>query len=299
MTVAQLSAGASFGDMALLYNTVRTATIRCINDGTVFRISRAAYIITLQDVVEGGQAADAHGARRSERRDVGAASSVEEAAPWLFDALAAEEGQQKNLVRTVQELALEQGDAACESASPWGPTIFVVTAGELEFQGDSSKASRDGGLWRVSSMGELCTDTTLLEGDVFAIGRPGDEGLLAILYSHWIDSEAKSEAQLLTQQGKDADEGSIKTSLRSRHKLRLLGGSLNGCFIRAITDTRCSLVPFKEYLHLLPITTIQVSSSQAASSKSQCPLLPPHPSSLTSLSLSLSCAVYTGSALIH
>ena len=114
-------------------------------------------------------------------------------------------------------------------------------------------------------MGELCTDTTLLEGDVFAIGRPGDEGLLAILYSHWIDSEAKSEAQLLTQQGKDADEGSIKTSLRSRHKLRLLGGSLNGCFIRAITDTRCSLVPFKEYLHLLPITTIQVSSSQAAS----------------------------------
>ena len=47
--VAQLSSGASFGDMALLYSTTRTATVRCLEAGSVFRIGRAAYILAVRD----------------------------------------------------------------------------------------------------------------------------------------------------------------------------------------------------------------------------------------------------------
>ena len=42
--VARLRSGATLGEMALLHSTVRTATVRCVEDGTVFRLSRAAYL---------------------------------------------------------------------------------------------------------------------------------------------------------------------------------------------------------------------------------------------------------------
>ena len=56
--VAQLSSGASFGDMALLYSTTRTATVRCLEAGSVFRIGRAAYILAVRDAPEAAGGAE-------------------------------------------------------------------------------------------------------------------------------------------------------------------------------------------------------------------------------------------------
>ena len=46
-------------------------------------------------------------------------------------------------------------------------------------------------MWRESALGELCSDTTLRRGDVIALGRPGDEAMLAAFHSASASAEGK------------------------------------------------------------------------------------------------------------
>ena len=122
--VAVLSRGASFGEMALLYSTTRTATVRCTDMGHVFRLARAAYLLavrgdTVAEAAKGG-AASAGGAAKK-----GASASMEESPPWLLTMLS-DKSVQGALLKTLQEVALQPGEAAFGESSPIGPAIVVV-----------------------------------------------------------------------------------------------------------------------------------------------------------------------------
>jgi cGMP-dependent protein kinase len=246
--------------MALLHSTVRTATVRCVEEGIVFRISRAAYLLSLLESGEDGneqqQTAGTLTGKMKDRRT----HPIETASRWLFSLLG-ETGEQerkvdyRNLLKAVQEVFLEPGESSFGEESPIGAAIAVVTQGSLTFTGDASKASRDDGIWRVSAFGELCSSTTLNEGDVFAIGRPGDEGILAVLYGHHVDQQQGGAGE--------GEAASLKNSFRTQNKLRLLGGSHHRCRVEAIDDVRLQLIPLKEYMNLLPISEHLLNSTDA------------------------------------
>ena len=201
--VAKLASGAFFGEMALLSNTTRTATIRCLEDGSVFRIARAAYLFAIrEDVPESDMTSPASTStnaspsmnRPTGGKQKGAVAQVEESPPWFLSLLPAgeEKAKQKALLKTLQEVALEAGETTFGASSPIGPAIVLVLDGEIQITGDPTKATRDDGLWRVSAFGDLATDATMRTGDVFAVGGPGDEGRLALLYAHWLERETET-----------------------------------------------------------------------------------------------------------
>lgn len=92
-------------------------------------------------------------------------------------------------------------------------------------------------MWRVAAFGDLCTDTALHPGDILALGRPGDEGLLAVLYAH------------------------AAAAFPQRGQLRLLGGSHHRCVAKAMGEVRCTALPLQEYLNLLPHSDAILSST--------------------------------------
>ena len=49
--------------------------------------------------------------------------------------------------------------------------------------------------------GDFCADTKLTKGDVFAVGGPGDEGLLATMYNYIANEEAKVAANAAADRG--------------------------------------------------------------------------------------------------
>lgn len=70
--------------------------------------------------------------------------------------------------------------------------LLVIVSGSVNFQGDPSKKTRDGGMWRDSALGELCSDAVLSAGDVIALGRPGDEGMLAQFHAMSSTSQVRT-----------------------------------------------------------------------------------------------------------
>ena len=42
-----------------------------------------------------------------------------------------------------------------------GGVLLLLLEGDLQFTGDPHKVHRDGGVWRASAFGELCTDALL------------------------------------------------------------------------------------------------------------------------------------------
>jgi CRP-like cAMP-binding protein len=170
--VAKLQEGASFGEMALLYPTARTATVRCVEAGSVCRLGRPAYLFCLRDAPDDNGARPGTASARNSSAGLKPKDTIDEAAPWLVAPLPDRE-QAKTLLKTVQEVHLEPDEPAFGESEPIGPTIVVVLTGEITLKGDSSKASRDDGLWRVSAFGDHAADATLKPGDVFAIGTPG------------------------------------------------------------------------------------------------------------------------------
>ena len=77
IVVAHLGSSACLGEMALLYNATRTASVQATTDTQVFCLSRAAYQLTLIE-----EPADSGG-------KTGRSSRLEELrrAPWIYDAL--------------------------------------------------------------------------------------------------------------------------------------------------------------------------------------------------------------------
>ena len=105
-----------------------------------------------------------------------------------------------------------------------GGVLLLLLEGDLQFTGDPHKVHRDGRVRRASAFGarahttpdttpsppppqnltpfpapsppgELCTDAVLRAGDVLAIGRPGDETMLAVLYNAAMETEKPPEGQ--------------------------------------------------------------------------------------------------------
>ena len=134
MKVAQLTSGASFGEMALLYSTVRTATIRCASSGTCFRLGRAAYLLAVRDAPEGAPEMAAAGASKDPspngQRRVGRPtqqSDVENAGAWLFEMINGK--LQQNLLKTVQEV---RAATRVTDPSPAPTNMFHFEAGAQE-----------------------------------------------------------------------------------------------------------------------------------------------------------------------
>jgi hypothetical protein len=140
--------------------------------------------------------------------------------------------------KAMQEVRVPGGESMLKHGQVGG-VLLLLLEGELQFSGDPHKGHRDAGVWRSAAFGELyaappldpptrqqsrharcprlraarrrrCTDAILGPGDVVAIGRPGDEGLLAVLY--------KAAAEK-SRQG----------------VLKLMGGSGHRCGMRSLT----------------------------------------------------------------
>jgi len=109
-------------------------------------------------------------------------------------------------------------------SSQVGGVLLLLLDGELQFSGDPHKIHRDSGVWHSAAFNELCTDAILGAGDVVAIGRPGDEGLLAVLYN---------------------------AAEQSTGKLKLLGGSNHRCSVRSLTEVRFLAIAMQELLHYI------------------------------------------------
>ena len=247
--VARLMKGAAFGEMALLHNTQRTATVRCIDEGHVFRLSRAAYQLAMME--EGGGTLGNMKMKGGKKED---GSTLEKIAPWVFDSIGDTAMMSvevlkdyKGLLKAASDFPLEAGEHAFSHTAERdliGPALILVGSGELDFKGDPNKAANSDGLWRVSALGDMCADTTLTEGDVLGIGSPGDEGLLALAYMQYAEQQAKSRG----------GGESFKSRFRSQNQLRLLGGSRHRCSVRAITQAHLHILPLKNYMCILPIS---------------------------------------------
>ena len=238
--VAKLSTGAAFGEMALLYATTRTATVRCTVPGSCFSLSRAMYLLIIQEGEEEGD-------QRRATDNSAPSSAIESAVPWLFS-LTDANLERKTLLKSMQEVAMRAGETSFGQSSPVGPCIIVLMSGTITFTGDPSKASRDEGLWRVSSFGDSCADTTLDAGDVIIIGSAGDEGIMSILYNNQMGKEV---AMLATKES-DMDEAQCKLELKKKFKLRLLGGSSHLCTLKANDDCCLMMLPLQEFMTHLP-----------------------------------------------
>lgn len=260
--VAELSSGAAFGEMALLYAAVRTATVRCVREGTCFRLSRASYLLAVMDgddlTVQRREKSleDASLAYMSVKKR----HAIEDAAPWLFSALGDgfDELNRNTLLKTIVDLHIDANEQLFSNELPSGPIIAVVIRGTIAFRGDPSKSSRDHGRWRVSSFGDRCTDTTLTAGDTIMIGSPGDEGIMSILYNLQTELDAANAAEQAAKKGQPADENSIKIELRKRFQFRLLGGSYHHCSMQAQEECHLALIPLSDFMEMLPLWSDQL-----------------------------------------
>lgn len=258
VVVARLGASACLGEMALLYNTTRTATVTAASENAMaFRLTRAAYQVTLidggEDEDESGKAAAAGpsssksaGSSSSNRGKgpKGGGSSSESSSPkgqkrgarelrrfpWIHEQV--RPMHRSKLISALSTvLPLRKGEPVLTSGRVGG-VLLMILKGEVQFEGDSSKASREGGMWRASSNGELCGSAKLVAGDALALGRPGDEALLATLH--------------MAATG----DGAAGTASGGSGQLRLLGGTHHKCKAIALDDLEVLMIPMAELTSL-------------------------------------------------
>ena len=82
MVVARLGPSATLGEMALLYNTTRTATVTAREPSSVYSLSRAAYQITL---IEGTDTLADDGTEKDDPQDSSTRLRALRAFPWLLE----------------------------------------------------------------------------------------------------------------------------------------------------------------------------------------------------------------------
>jgi hypothetical protein len=100
-------------------------------------------------------------------------------AKWVYDLIPPQ--NRKDLARVVIDITVGANVNLLQSGRVAG-VLIVITRGKVSFHGDASKKTRDGGIWRESALGELCSDTTLTAGDVVALGRPVCNCCLSVLF---------------------------------------------------------------------------------------------------------------------
>ena len=222
VVVARLGASACLGEMALLYNSTRTASVRASEESQVFRLARGDYQAALKDENVGSGQGKAQGAEEATRLP------ILRKFPWLHDQIRPMH-RGRVVASMTKPVAFAPGDPVLQSGKVGG-VLMMIVKGELQFTGDPQKATRDSGVWRSSSVGELCGNATMREGDALAIGRPGDEALLATLHESFIDGL-----------GISAGSGS-----QASGQLRLLGGTHHHCTAVAVTAVEAILIAMPE-----------------------------------------------------
>jgi serine/threonine protein kinase/CRP-like cAMP-binding protein len=239
VVVAQLGASACLGEMALLYNSTRTATVRACEPSEVFKLTRAAYQVTL---IEGSDTTESDGTSSNDSPEGSLRLPILRGYPWLHDQIRAiHRGRVVSSLSSL--LPVFAGDPLLLSGQVGG-VLLLVLKGEVQFTGDALKGSRADGVWRASAVGELCTSGTLGPGDAIALGRPGDEAMLATMHAVGTD-EVDQPAGTATAMG---------------GQLKLLGGSHHKCAAVALTYVEVMLVSMSELVSLIADSPAVLSS---------------------------------------
>ena len=118
-----------------------------------------------------------------------------------------------------------------------GGVLLLILKGEVHFAGDPHKGGRDGGAWRPSAIGELCTSATLGPGDAIAVGKPSEEAILACLHANYEGGGGGGGDDVgVGQDGAGSGGG----------RLKLLGGSYHRCAALALTEVEVVMIPTAE-----------------------------------------------------
>ena len=180
--------------MALLYACKRTATVTAMCNTEVLALSREAYQLTLmdEDISETGQGASP--SKRAAEETVTDPTQLArlrgmQSVQWVYDLVPA--AARKEVAKILLEVNVQPKIELLQRGRVAG-VLLLILEGEIAFTGDAQKRSRDDGVWRESALGELCSDTVLGAGDVIALGRPGDEAMLAAFHA----SSPNAEGQL-------------------------------------------------------------------------------------------------------
>lgn len=246
VVVAHLGASATFGERALLYNSTRTATVRSTEPSQAFKLSRAAYQMTLVEgcdvITEEGNVANA---ADDEYKDSTVRLPILRQFPWLHDQIRPMH-RGRVVAALSNPISVSAGDPLLRSGQVGG-VLLMILKGEVQFTGDAHKMAREEHAWRASSLGELCTSGTLGPGDALAIGRPGDEALLATLHA-----TITEEAGGAPGSGDGGHNGALK----------LLGGSKHHCAAVALTDAEIMLISMNELISLVADAPSVLSSRE-------------------------------------
>jgi len=220
--VAHCGNGSSLGEMALLYDTNRTASLVASamgGESTVFALPRALYQLTLMGKTNNETS--------MKKRSLAEQSTQEQAisrAAWL------EEGMSEMML---DELSTRMRRTTVNAmfARPTAAVLVLVEEGSLRFSGDA--ASRESAARRGA---DLRTDAMLEAGDALVIGAAGAEGLLAAMYETY-----RTKAV-------NADENNMP-------KLRLLGGSHHACNVSdMVVESRLLYIPLDELFPLFSLS---------------------------------------------
>ena len=199
--------------MALLYACKRTATVSAMVESEVLALSREAYQLTLmnEDQVDDAAVAAADISRLKDLQSIA----------WVYELIPS--AARKEVAKILLEVNVQPKVELLQPGRVAG-VLLVILSGEIAFTGDAQKKTRDGGVWRESGLGELCADTVLRGGDVIALGRPGDEAMLAAFHA---------------------------TSPNAEGKLRCLGGTHHHTGLVTRSKVHYLALPLAELVHLI------------------------------------------------
>ena len=198
--------------------------------GEVYVLSREAYQLTLMDEDQGGGDGSSPNSSFNNKNkgegDVDAASfsrlkELQSTSLWVYDLLPS--AARRDLSKIQLDISVGPKVQLLQKGRIAG-VLLVILSGEVQFTGDQKKKTRDGGMWRESAYGELCSDTLLKAGDVVALGRPGDEAMLALFHS---------------------------SSENASGKLRCLGGTYHATTLLTKSAVRYLAIPMTELVHLI------------------------------------------------
>lgn len=161
--VATVLSGGWVGDMALLYKTMRTATVIAEADSRVLAVPRLAY----ENVIAEGYEADAVDSSSNEFASVPVLSSVKDS---------------NVLTQQGRATSWAAGDVLLESGSG-ARELLLITHGEVDFANRAGASPASGAEYRWSMQPPFVLSDRLRKGDVLAAGRPGDESLLVTLHT--------------------------------------------------------------------------------------------------------------------
>ena len=140
---------------------------------------------------------------------------------WIYDLIPS--SARKEVAKILLDVRVQPKIELLQSGRVAG-VLLLILDGEVAFTGDQQKKTREGGMWRESALGELCSDTVLGSGDVVALGRPGDEAMLAAFHS---------------------------TSPNAEGKLRCLGGTYHHTTLMTRTKVHYLALPLAELVALI------------------------------------------------